>query len=254
MGALTPADQLGVDQNAIMNIIMRANEAHDSVTLMALISSDVQALLKHDVMVCGVGGISPEGSYAHKILHHNYPKDYFDELATTEGRVDSPLMQRWRSTQAPVIFQSGRDDAEYPEDWVNLFNKYALRNTVAHGVLDVQRTLATYFIFSRIPGEIGEREIYIMKMITPHLHLALVRALATVKEFVWLAGAPHEALSDRQKEILHWINQGKTNWEIAKILEMTEKNVKYHVEQIFSKLKVTNRTKAVAKALLLGII
>jgi DNA-binding CsgD family transcriptional regulator len=75
-----------------------------------------------------------------------------------------------------------------------------------------------------------------------------------MQEFIWIAGTPHEALSERQKEILHWINEGKTNWEIAKILDMTEKNVKYHIEQIFSKLNVTSRNKAVAKAMLLGII
>jgi transcriptional regulator EpsA len=253
MDALRQAEELGIAPAALMNIIVRTTEVHDSEALLALINCDVQAVLKHDVMVCGVGGISPKGSYAHKVLHHNYPAEYFDELATTDGRVDSPLMQRWGATQAPVVFQSGRDDATYPADWVRIFNKYELRNTIAHGVLDVQRTLATYFIFSRIPGNVGDREIFLLKLLTPHLHLALVRALTTVQEFSKLA-TPHEALSDRQKQIIRWINEGKTNWEIAQILEMTEKNVKYHIEQIFSKLKVRNRTQAVAKALLLGIL
>lgn len=254
MDALRQADEFGLDPTVLMSIFERSTEVQDSEAFLALINSDVQAVLRQEIMVCGVGGMSPNGNYAHKVLHHNYPEEYFHDMATTEGRVDSPLMQCWRSTQAPVIFQSGRDDAEYPQDWIRIFNKYDLRNTVAHGVLDVQRTFATYFIFSRIPGEVGEREIYLLKMLTPHLHLALVRSLATVSEFNWLSGTPHEALSERQKQILHWINEGKTNWEIAQILDMTEKNVKYHIEQIFLKLKVTSRTKAVAKAMLLGIL
>lgn len=254
MDALRQADEFGLDPTVLMSIFERSTEVQDSEAFLALINSDVQAVLRQEIMVCGVGGMSPNGNYAHKVLHHHYPEEYFHDMATTEGRVDSPLMQCWRSTQAPVIFQSGRDDAEYPQDWIRIFNKYDLRNTVAHGVLDVQRTFATYFIFSRIPGEVGEREIYLLKMLTPHLHLALVRSLATVSEFNWLSGTPHEALSERQKQILHWINEGKTNWEIAQILDMTEKNVKYHIEQIFLKLKVTSRTKAVAKAMLLGIL
>lgn len=253
MDALRRAVELGLDPNALMNIIVRTTEVHDSETLLTLINDDVQQVLKHDVMVCGVGGVSPTGSYAHKVLHHNYPPQYFEELARPDGRVDSPLMQRWRVSQAPVVFQNGRDNAEFPADWVTIFNKYDLRNTIAHGVLDVQRTLASYFIFSRMPGEIGEREVFALQLITPHLHLALVRALTTVQEFSRMSG-PSEALSERQKQILRWINEGKTNWEIAQILEMTEKNVKYHVEQIFGKLQVRNRTQAVAKAMLLGIL
>lgn len=253
MDAAQQAGELGIDPNALMNIIMRSTEVHDSAGLLNLINNEVQAVLHHDAMVCGVGGVSPNGSYAHKVLGHNYPPEYFDELANQDGRVDSPLMQRWRATQEPVIFQSGRDDADFPADWVRIFNKYDLRNTAAHGLLDVQRTIASYFIYSRIPGEVGQREAYLLKLITPHLHLALVRALTTVQEFSRLS-ASSEALSERQKQILRWINEGKTNWEVAQILEMTEKNVKYHIEQIFAKLSVRNRNQAVAKAFLLGIL
>jgi len=251
--ALNQATALGIDPSLLMNIIVRSTAIQDSQALLALLTNDVQKVMQQEVMVCGVGGVSPKGSYAHKVLHHNYPPEYFNELATAEGRVDSPLMQRWRSSQEPVLFQSGRDDALFPDEWVRVFKKYQLRNTIAHGVLDVQRTLASYFIFSSIPGEIGQREIFIMKMITPHLHLALVRALTTVQEFSRLT-ASNEALSDRQKQILRWINEGKTNWEIAQILDMTEKNVKYHIEQIFAKLQVRNRTQAVTKAMLLGLL
>jgi transcriptional regulator EpsA len=254
MNALQQAAQLDIDPIALMNIIVRSTEVHDSDSLLKLINNDVFAVLGQDVMVCGVGGVTAKGSYAHKVLHHNYPPEYFDDLATADGRVDSPLMQRWRATQEPVIFQSGRDEAEFPGEWLNIFNKYQLRNTIAHGVLDVHRTLASYFIFSRIPREVGKREVFLLKMITPHLHLALLRALTTVQEFGRLAGPTHEPLSDRQKQILRWLHEGKTNWEIAQILEITEKNVKYHVEQIFTKLEVRNRTQAVGKALLLGLL
>ncbi len=251
--ALSQAAALGVDPGLLMNIIVRSTAINDAQSLLDLLNTEVQKVMRQDVMVCGVGGVSPKGSYAHKVLHHNYPPSYFEELATAEGRVDSPLMQRWRANQEPVLFQSGRDDHDFPPEWVQLFNKYELDNTIAHGMLDVQRTLASYFIFSRMPGEIGQREIFVMKLITPHLHLALVRALTTVQEFSRMT-APNETLSDRQKQILRWINEGKTNWEIAQILEMTEKNVKYHIEQIFSKLQVRNRTQAVAKAMLLGLL
>jgi transcriptional regulator EpsA len=237
-----------------MKIIVQSTEVHDSDALMDLIKSDVAALLHHEAMVCGFGTSGPDGSYVHNMLHHNYPPGYFDALATKEGKADSPLMQQWRVTLEPIVFQSERDDWKYPRAWVNTYKAHGLRNTVAHGVLDVRRKFGSYFIFSNISGEVGDKEIFLLRLLTPHLHFALMRALTTVQEFGKLAGSSQEPISDRQKEILQWMNQGKTNWEIAQILCMTENAVKYNIQQILAKLAVKNRAQAVSKALQIGLL
>ena len=51
-------------------------------------------------------------------------------------------------------------------------------------------------------------------------------------------------LTAREAEVLHWISCGKTNYEIGVILEMHTATVKKHVEHIFKKLGVENRTAA----------
>lgn len=56
-------------------------------------------------------------------------------------------------------------------------------------------------------------------------------------------------LTDRESEVLHWIANGKTNREIAEILEMSPRTVNKHLEQIFPKLGVENRTSAAGIAL-----
>lgn len=55
-----------------------------------------------------------------------------------------------------------------------------------------------------------------------------------------------KTLSRREITILNWIRNGKSNWEIAQILGVTERTVKFHVESIFSKLAVRSRTQAIA--------
>lgn len=57
------------------------------------------------------------------------------------------------------------------------------------------------------------------------------------------------AITDRESEVLHWIANGKTNREIAEILEMSPRTVNKHLEQIFPKLGVENRTAAAGVAL-----
>lgn len=61
-------------------------------------------------------------------------------------------------------------------------------------------------------------------------------------------------LSPRELTVLRWMKEGKTNWEIARILGLSERTVRFHVGGIFEKLDVTSRTQAVARALGTGLI
>jgi DNA-binding CsgD family transcriptional regulator len=48
-------------------------------------------------------------------------------------------------------------------------------------------------------------------------------------------------LTDREQEIVNWVMQGMTNKEIATKLGISEKTVKTHLGNIFSKLKISRR-------------
>lgn len=61
-------------------------------------------------------------------------------------------------------------------------------------------------------------------------------------------------LTPRELSVLRWMKEGKTNWEIAGILGLSERTVRFHVGGIFEKLKVHTRTQAVARALGAGLI
>jgi DNA-binding NarL/FixJ family response regulator len=56
-------------------------------------------------------------------------------------------------------------------------------------------------------------------------------------------------LTARETEVLTWIAQGKTNYEIGVILSACTGTICKHVERILSKLCVENRTAAAAIAL-----
>lgn len=67
------------------------------------------------------------------------------------------------------------------------------------------------------------------------------------------APVPHHGdaaafLTPRQKEVLALLGQGKSNKEIARVLQLAEGTVKLHVTAILKALKVNNRTRAVVVA------
>lgn len=63
-----------------------------------------------------------------------------------------------------------------------------------------------------------------------------------------------EPLTAREKEILKMVSQGASNNDIAQKLFVREVTVKTHLNSIFKKLKVKNRTQAVLLAMQMCII
>ena len=59
---------------------------------------------------------------------------------------------------------------------------------------------------------------------------------------------PFPQLSDREREVLDLIAQGRSNPEIARRLYISEKTVRNHVSNIFTKLQVANRSAAIVRA------
>jgi DNA-binding NarL/FixJ family response regulator len=55
-------------------------------------------------------------------------------------------------------------------------------------------------------------------------------------------------LTSREGEVLSWLSKGKTNRDIAQILGLSPRTVDKHLEQIYAKLGVENRTAAAAIA------
>jgi len=64
--------------------------------------------------------------------------------------------------------------------------------------------------------------------------------------------APH--LTNRQIDVLHLLQDGLQNTEIAEKLFISVKTVDHHISSILSKLGTNTRTKAVSEAKRLGIL
>lgn len=69
-----------------------------------------------------------------------------------------------------------------------------------------------------------------------------------------LASQVLDKLSQRERDILHHLMQGKINKEIAAALNITEGTVKNHMSSILGKLQVQDRTAAALKVRDLGLM
>lgn len=65
----------------------------------------------------------------------------------------------------------------------------------------------------------------------------------------------HEGLlTDRELEVLKWTADGKTSGQIAEVIGITERTVNFHINSAIAKLGASNRTAAVVRAIVSGLI
>jgi DNA-binding NarL/FixJ family response regulator len=100
-------------------------------------------------------------------------------------------------------------------------------------------------IMTALPGNEALRLQYMGRLGTNEFLLRLAKdsGAETPAEFSSELG-----LTTREGEVLSWLSKGKTNRDIAQILGLSPRTVDKHLEQIYSKLGVENRTAAAAIA------
>jgi DNA-binding CsgD family transcriptional regulator len=98
--------------------------------------------------------------------------------------------------------------------------------------------------FGRAP-DFTERDRLLLNLLRPHFDQARRNAeLATERRAAQAKPVEAYGLTPREREVAHWLSQGKTNPEIAAILDARLRTVHKHVENILGKLGVENRTTA----------
>ncbi len=88
----------------------------------------------------------------------------------------------------------------------------------------------------QLVGEAGENDI-------------LLKLVAGTETSGWQQLKQKLPITDRQSEVLYWVSRGKTNREIGQILSTSPRTVNKHLEEIYRKLEVDNRTSAAAIAI-----
>ncbi len=93
----------------------------------------------------------------------------------------------------------------------------------------------------RGPGlDFSERDRAVLTLLRPHLHEAYLDAERRRR--------PVPDLTPRQWELLRLIAAGRTNIQIARELGLADGTVRTHLENIYGRLDVSNRTAAVIRA------
>jgi len=211
-----------------------------------LFESEIKACGFHAYIIAGLP--SPGTALADVTLAHGWPAEWFDIYTRENLCAIDPIPRYGASTVQPFEWS----DARYDRD----------RDPGAHLVM----TRATEFRLMQgycIPMHYDEggavislatEQLTIDPVAKSALQLVGVYVHNRIRSLERPTAEKRDILTSREREILRWVADGKTSWEVSIILRISERTVKFHLVQASRKLNAVNRTSAVAKALARGLI
>ena len=119
---------------------------------------------------------------------------------------------------------------------------------VALGIEGVALRAATFESLT----EVFEQVIKGETVVSAELHRGLAGGLANAA--MVNDPTPDSLLSAREREMLHFLAEGRSNREIAAALSISLATVKSHLVRLYAKLEVGNRNEALSRAVALGVL
>lgn len=208
----------------------------------------VHKIIDFDNAVYGLAKLDSDGSIvSYNTLNISYPKEWLDVYAEKGFCNIDPISKENFTNYNLQYWADTYKKWPCPKNFFDTATEFNLNNGFACGEINLKRTEGGLL---SIAGKLinDSRNRFILETLTHHLHQAFHSVLSSSKK------KPTLSLSRREKEVTNWIKVGKSSWDISVILGISERTVKFHVDNIMLKLDAVSRTHAVAIALAEGLI
>ena len=220
--------------------------------------SSLQALIPHEILICGIEDGSRQGLAIHKFSSSRYfRQEQFDAVADPLTGLIPKLLAAAESQSSSVIISpdpTPRNRAAHDALLV-LVTENEMKNLAAQLVIGTRGKIEAFYVFSRLSAQLDARLGYVTELLIPHVHIAFLRVLASEREATGInTQRAGRLVTPRQEEILNLIKNGKTNSEIAQLLSCSPWTIKNHIQAILRKLDSNTRTHAISRAMTLGIL
>ena len=209
----------------------------------------VSDLIDFDSAFCGIAKTDASGNLnSYDFAQADYPTDWLD-LYFAKGYlgVDPVLRENFTNFSCQYWEDTYRKSPP-PREFVADARDFGLKSGYTYGASSADGREGSLFSFAGSRIEQHPRTEAIIRHVIPHFHQALLRVFASGK------GKRAANLTAREREILRWLKEGKSSWDISKIFGISARTVNYHVTNVKQKLDAVSRAQAVAIGVEQGLI
>lgn len=242
------------DRNRLIYILETSLEVLKSSHFFSWTQGPLQALLPHEILLCGVSdGPGRELRMRYFTATRYFREEHFEAACHPRNGLVTRVIRHWRNTRQPSLIPPPPYAPPCDPVWVDQLQRLEMRNMVSHGQLGHAGNVHTWFGFCRV-GDIDHRMSMLLQLLIPVIAETYSRVIAMENGIATQAMKLGALLSCREIQVLELIRAGHSNIEIAGRLQLSVMTAKNHVQNIRVKLKVRTRGQAVAEAMRLGLI
>lgn len=247
----------------LLNLVIDASHSVTSLwEFRILMQTHVRKMFPHHYAVCGIGQVQEQRVL--RVINIDFPESLLRVLIQPDQSLRHELLDSWLARKEPTLTRLDETEGAASRPWFDSARKYRLETVAQYGMIESNGQTFSFFSFAQLSSRAIQDHGRLLRALVPQLHTALARGLSASYHHslrngrsnspsirpatappMEAMGSKRAALTQREHEILSWIRKGKTNWEIAQILDLSEHTVKNHIRNILRKLGVTNRAQAV---------
>jgi DNA-binding CsgD family transcriptional regulator len=205
----------------------------------------VNTAIPHLRSIARFGRVHALGITTTHIVTAGLPKSYLDAICDPLGEGNSPMLSEWFRTRRMQFFDARRPGKHVHREWYENFLRHHLTNALSFGFVDARNRTACCFCLYDIPQPLHRRHVLLTRALAPEAHRAFVRATRRAAPIAATPAVLSFTLTGRERELLGWLRQGKTNWEIGEVLGRSEWTVKTQLHHMFQKIGARGRQEAV---------
>ncbi|MEK8050040.1 LuxR C-terminal-related transcriptional regulator [Ideonella sp. DXS22W] len=288
-GATSPPGPAPVDLSSMagdqVQALIRLLEAAPAVQrrhqFFVWIQSQMQPLVPHQMLVCGAWQRQRRTVVLDAFHNVVLPQAAIEPLTDPAGPLVAALQAQWIAGRGRArLIDLDRLDAAARLAVGPLRAALGDTHLLVHGVARPQRPaeIESLFIFGGLAASQSGPQMDLrgawLDLVLPFLHSTWLRVTSTELDLQRPAGPspaasaghaepqprpgppvpPRGGVTERERQILAWVQEGKSNHQIATVLGISPLTVKNHVQKILRKLGASNRAQAVSRALALGVL
>lgn len=185
-------------------------------------------------------------------VFRNYPESWMDYYAENSYEKVDPVCKFALMTNRPFTWDHVEKSPHISQEQRRVMQEAKesnLHSGIAMGIHGVNGEVSGIGLASDTPGNHANKNvIYKVRAIVSQFHLAYTDLLQTDYPVQSIR------LTNREREILLWAAEGKSDSVIADILGLSYSTVRFHTNNAYKKLGANERVYAVTKAIRLGLI
>lgn len=239
----------------IFSVIEHSSKIDKHSDFLAWLKDSISELMPHDMLLAVSGDFNNQNTdckfHYDVVSNLNGIKTHGTMFSSAEMKDCMTYLHRlWLNNDCHWFALNHFEEKQFYSMFASVFptQSHALSSLLVYGVSDFHSGNVCLYIFSS-QQNIFEAQNELISLLMPHVDHALRRVLHLDylnPSFKSEVPESLSSLSSRELEVINWIKFGKTNQEIAQILNISQNTVKSHLKRIFQKLNIGRRAQAVA--------